>query len=101
FLETVTRLIPMYWMRAVGGALYITGLGIGVYNIIRTWQTRPAKYDEPDVSVPPMIRATKAIAKEQKILERATDAKVHWHRKWEGLPALFTVLVAVAVIVAS
>ena len=101
FLETVTRLIPMYWLRALGGAMYITGLGIGVYNIIRTWQTRPAKYDEPEVAVPPMIRAMKAAEKEKQILERATEKKVHWHRKWEGLPALFTVLVALAVIVAS
>ncbi|HEX7700105.1 MAG TPA: cytochrome-c oxidase, cbb3-type subunit II, partial [Kofleriaceae bacterium] len=101
FLETVTRLVPMYWLRAFGGGLYITGLGIGVYNIIRTWQTRPATYADPEISVPPMIRAAKQAAKEQRILERATEPGVHWHRKWEGMPALFTVLVALAVIVAS
>ncbi len=90
FLETVTRLVPMYWLRAFGGALYITGLGIGIYNIIRTWQTRPAVYADPAIEVPPMIRA---VAK--------TAHHGHWHRKWEGMPALFTVLVALAVIVAS
>ena len=26
FVETVTRLMPMYWMRALGGSLYIAGL---------------------------------------------------------------------------
>jgi len=97
FLETVTRLIPMYWLRAFGGALYITGLGIGIYNIVRTWQTRPATYAEPEISVPPMIRAVRAEQKEARVLE----PHVHWHRTWEGLPALFTVLVAAAVIVAS
>ncbi|MFT3695537.1 MAG: cytochrome-c oxidase, cbb3-type subunit I [Kofleriaceae bacterium] len=91
FLETVTRLVPMYWIRALGGSLYIVGLGIGVYNIIKTWQARPATYAEPDVQVPPMIRAAKAEAAK----------KGHWHRKWEGLPALFTVLVTLAVVVAS
>ena len=101
FLETVTRLVPMYWMRAFGGAMYISGLVVGIYNIYKTWQTRPATYEEPEITVPPMIRAAKQVAKEQRILERATTKRVHWHRRWEGLPALFTVLVALAVIVAS
>jgi len=93
FLETVTRLLPMYWVRALGGALYIAGVATGAYNIFKTWQARPAKYEEVDVAVPPMIRAVKEAPPK--------EALPHWHRKWEGLPALFTVLVAVAVIVAS
>jgi len=100
FLETVTRLLPMYWVRALGGTLYIAGVLVGSYNIYKTWQSRPKTYEEHDVVVPPMIRA-KAEATEAKVLERAAHAPVHWHRKWEGLPALFTVLTAVAVIVAS
>lgn len=36
FLETVTELMPMYWMRAIGGTLYLTGVIVLVYNIIRT-----------------------------------------------------------------
>ena len=36
FLETVTELMPMYWMRAVGGTLYLVGVIVLVYNIIRT-----------------------------------------------------------------
>ena len=102
FLETVTRLLPMYWVRALGGALYITGLGIGIFNVIKTWQTRPKQYEEIEVEVPPMIRAAaEAKAKEKSALSREAEAPAHWHRKWEGLPALFTVLTAVAVITAS
>jgi cytochrome c oxidase cbb3-type subunit I/II len=93
FLETVTRLVPMYWMRAFGGGLYITGLGIAIYNIIKTWQTRPAELVDPEIEVPPMVR--------KHILERAVEPKEHWHRKWEGLPLVFTVLVTLAVAVAS
>ena len=26
FLETVTEIMPMYWMRAIGGTLFITGM---------------------------------------------------------------------------
>ncbi|HRZ21899.1 MAG TPA: cytochrome-c oxidase, cbb3-type subunit I, partial [Bacteroidales bacterium] len=36
FLETVTQLIPMYAARAFGGLLYITGVIIGVYNLVKT-----------------------------------------------------------------
>jgi cytochrome c oxidase cbb3-type subunit I/II len=101
FLETVTRLLPMYWVRALGGSLYIAGLLVGAYNIYRTWKARPARYEEVEVAVPPMIRAAKAEARQQNILERAAEPPHHWHRRWEGLPALFTALTAVAVIVAS
>ena len=36
FLETVTELMPMYWMRAIGGTLYLVGVFVLVYNIIQT-----------------------------------------------------------------
>jgi cytochrome c oxidase cbb3-type subunit I/II len=101
FLQTVTRLVPMYWVRAFGGGLYITGLFIGAYNLFKTWQTRPAVYAEPDLDVPPRIRDAKLAAKQAKVLERAAEPRIHWHRRWEGMPALFTVLVIVAVLVAS
>jgi cytochrome c oxidase cbb3-type subunit I/II len=101
FLETVTRLVPMYWMRALGGSLYISGLFIGAYNIYRTWQTRPARYEDIEVTVPPMVREARAAEREKRALEKAVEAPVHWHRTWEGLPAFFTVMTAAAVIVAS
>ncbi len=36
FLETVTQLMPMYWMRAIGGTLYLIGVFVLVYNIVMT-----------------------------------------------------------------
>jgi cytochrome c oxidase cbb3-type subunit I/II len=36
FLETVTQIIPMYAMRAFGGAIYVVGAFIMVYNLWRT-----------------------------------------------------------------
>src|SRR5512139_2309112 len=41
FLETVTRLIPMYWVRALGGSLYIAGVVLMAYNMVKTWRARP------------------------------------------------------------
>jgi cytochrome c oxidase cbb3-type subunit I/II len=104
FLETVTRLVPMYWVRALGGSLYIAGVLLGAYNLYKTWQARPARYDDVEVAVPPMVRAVAVEAKPAGAaapLERAAEPPAHWHRRWEGLPTLFTTLTAVAVIVAS
>lgn len=36
FLETVTEILPMYWMRAIGGTLYITGFLLLAYNLLKT-----------------------------------------------------------------
>ena len=94
FVESVTRVMPMFWIRALGGSLYIAGLLIGAYNLFKTWQSRPAKYEEVEIEAPPMVR-------QKKILERVAEPKQHWHRKWEGWPAFFTVMTAGAVIVAS
>ena len=51
-----TRLIPMYWVRALGGALYIAGVVLlGASTCFMTWQARPATYDGADAPVPPMV----------------------------------------------
>ena len=36
FLETVVQILPMYWMRAIGGTLYIIGSVLMVINLIKT-----------------------------------------------------------------
>ncbi|MBK8923058.1 MAG: cytochrome-c oxidase, cbb3-type subunit I [Saprospirales bacterium] len=36
FLDTVTQIMPMYAMRALGGTLFFVGVCIGVYNLIKT-----------------------------------------------------------------
>lgn len=46
FLETVTQLIPMYWMRAIGGTLYLIGVLVLVYNIVMTVRKGAAVVDD-------------------------------------------------------
>ncbi|MCH4824465.1 cytochrome-c oxidase, cbb3-type subunit I [Gramella lutea] len=46
FLETVTQIIPMYWMRAIGGSLYILGAFVMLYNIVKTVRQGSAVEDE-------------------------------------------------------
>ena len=36
FLETVLQILPMYMWRAVGGAMYLTGVFMMVYNLVKT-----------------------------------------------------------------
>lgn len=36
FLETVTHIIPLYIVRSIGGLLYLVGVFIMVYNIVKT-----------------------------------------------------------------
>ncbi|HVH39061.1 MAG TPA: cytochrome-c oxidase, cbb3-type subunit I [Gemmatimonadaceae bacterium] len=102
FVETVVRLIPMYWVRVAGGSLYLAGMFIFGYNILRTWMARPAAYEVPVVSAPPLPAVyvdPHPVPVQPNIIAhfRAAD----WHRRWERLPLLFTVWVVIAVVVAS
>src|SRR5690606_15144184 len=46
FTEIVTKQIPFYWLRAVGGAMYVGGLLVMVYNVWRTIKASSPPMDE-------------------------------------------------------
>ena len=46
FLETVSQIMPMYWMRAIGGSLYLLGLVVMLYNIAATIKSGSKVEDE-------------------------------------------------------
>lgn len=46
FLETVNEIIPMYWMRAIGGSMYILGAIVMLYNVVRTVRSGSKVTDE-------------------------------------------------------
>ncbi|GMU81757.1 MAG: bifunctional cbb3-type cytochrome C oxidase subunit I/II [Planctomycetota bacterium] len=109
FIETVTRLIPFYWFRVVGGLLFIAGALLCAYNFFRTWAARPARYEEP-VHQAPALSATyvdpprpEPRVKNVTGWARGIDnwQQGWWHRRWERLPLRFTVWTAIAVLVAS
>jgi cytochrome c oxidase cbb3-type subunit I/II len=113
FVETTLRLIPMYWVRVVGGTLYLTGTALCGVNLLMTWRRRPSVYDEPVFEAPALNPGYVEPAPEATELERkkapvtatglAIDrfVKAAWHRRWEGLPLTFTVWVVIACVVAS
>jgi cytochrome c oxidase cbb3-type subunit I/II len=59
FLETVFEIMPMYWMRAIGGTLYITGMLILAYNIIVTIRTSKSNVEDELAEAPALERVSK------------------------------------------
>ena len=106
FVETVVKLLPMYWMRVVGGLMYFVGTLMFGWNIIMTWRHRPAAYDVPVIEAAPLTRVyvappATAIPAGPTVGVYGRFVGVAWHRKWERAPVLFTVLTLLAVVVAS
>jgi cytochrome c oxidase cbb3-type subunit I/II len=104
FVETTMKLMPMYWMRAVGGTLYIVGMVLFGWNILMTWRRRPAAYAEPVIQAAPLTREYQAGEAHGTPVPAGAWGRfvaLGWHRVWERLPVTFTVMTAVAVIVAS
>jgi cytochrome c oxidase cbb3-type subunit I/II len=102
FVETVMRLMPMYWVRVAGGTLYIVGMIIGIYNVFKTWASRPATYTVPVIQAAPLAPTytdDPHAPAGSGLWARFSNAA--WHRKWERMPLFFSVMTAVAVIVAS
>ena len=72
FLETVTQLVPMYKLRALGGALYLIGALSMVYNLVLTMKAGTLHADEP--------------AEAAKLEPLVTEPAGHWHRWIERRP---------------
>jgi cytochrome c oxidase cbb3-type subunit I/II len=102
FVETVLKLMPMYWMRVAGGSMYIVGMFIFAWNVVKTWQNRPKTYQVAVVEAAPL---SPTFVDPHPVIPAAglwaRFNQVQWHRAWERAPILFTVLTTVAVIVAS
>src|SRR5690606_20759313 len=46
FIETVVRIVPMYWVRAIGGTLVFISFLIMVYNLYKTAKSGSVRDDE-------------------------------------------------------
>ncbi|MDP1763023.1 MAG: cytochrome-c oxidase, cbb3-type subunit I [Sediminibacterium sp.] len=84
FLETVTHIIPMYVTRSIGGLLYLTGVLIMVYNIMKTVKSGSLVADE----------AAEAPALSKDI---QPHGKQYWHRWIERRPIQMLVISLVLV----
>ena len=84
FLDTVTKIIPFYVMRLVGGLLYFSGVIIMVWNLMKT------------ASQGTFIPNQEA---EAPALEKKKITGGHWHSALERRPVQFTLLALVAILI--
>lgn len=72
FLETVTQILPMYQLRAVGGSIYLAGVLLMAYNLLKT--VKSGKLIENElVSAPALVKS-------------GGHKGEHWHRWIERRP---------------
>lgn len=88
FVETAIRLVPLYYVRLTGGLLFLAGFVLQIYNLWRT------------IAAAPKTAALETAPAGNRIPTMNVLAEAG-HRSLEGLPAVFTTLVVVAVLVAS
>jgi len=112
FIETTQSIVPLWWLRVLGGLLYVAGVVMLCVNALMTWANRPAEYEVP---VHTAARLTKEYPddfppqsdfnRDVPMLDAARRlnvwSKMGWHRRWERLPVRFTVLTTLAVIIAT
>jgi len=78
FVETLDAIKPMYWMRLVGGSLYLVGMILMAYNLVRTALAGKAVDGEATV-----------------VVERAREVEPRWAEILTGKPVVLVTTVAV------
>jgi cytochrome c oxidase cbb3-type subunit I/II len=86
FLETTVQILPLHALRAVGGALYLSGAILMTYNLIKTAYAGSFLANEDAEAMP----LTKGYV--------STSGGWH-HRLLEHKPVLFTVLTLIAILI--
>ncbi|MCM2279720.1 MAG: cytochrome-c oxidase, cbb3-type subunit I [Oligoflexia bacterium] len=92
FVETVVRIVPLYWVRMVGGLLFLSGSVLMIYNLWLTIARAPKEAKEEVFAAP----ALHPLPVPALIAADRTP-----HRMLEGLPMVFTVLSVLAILVGS
>ncbi|MFN8438587.1 MAG: cytochrome-c oxidase, cbb3-type subunit I [Cytophagales bacterium] len=83
FLETSVQLKPFYALRSLGGVLFLAGVFIMIYNLVKTAQQGTFITDE----------AAEAPA----LVDAHISKDFHWHNVLERKPIMMTVLALVAI----
>lgn len=86
FLETVTALKNLYLLRAIGGALYLTGALMMVYNLVVT--VRKGSLEHEEEAEAPALETTYTKHKGE-----------HWHRWIERKPIQLTIFATIAILI--
>ncbi|WP_026751511.1 cytochrome-c oxidase, cbb3-type subunit I [Sediminibacterium sp. C3] len=84
FLETVTRIIPMYIVRGIGGTIYLTGAVLLVINLIKT--AKSGSFIAEETSEAPALSA-----------QPLPSGKAYWHSIIERRPVQMLVMSLIVV----
>jgi cytochrome c oxidase cbb3-type subunit I/II len=87
FLETVNEIIPMYWMRAIGGSLYIVGSLVMLYNVSKTIRSGSEVEDE--------LAEAAALTK---VSKKRTSGETY-HSWLERKPIQLTIFATIAILI--
>jgi cbb3-type cytochrome oxidase subunit 1 len=60
FMETVVQVRPMYWIRLIGGTMYLTGVLMMMTNDWMTIRSAPRQLPDPAFAVPRVETAVAA-----------------------------------------
>src|SRR5690606_21892451 len=90
FLETVLQLVPMYYLRGIGGVLYLAGVFLMIYNVVKTVKTGSLLANEEAQSAPLMPASKMAV-------EGHKDS--HWHRFIERRLVQMAVWATIAILI--
>ncbi|MBU0509119.1 cytochrome-c oxidase, cbb3-type subunit I [bacterium] len=86
FIETTQRILPFYHTRLLGGILYLGGLLLMVYNLIKT--CAGAKVPADETAQAPSLAVLKP---------EAPEPRTRWHHLLTGQPLAFSILALMAV----
>ncbi len=87
FLETVQEILPMYWLRAIGGSLYIIGAIVMVYVIVQTIR-QGEKVTDDLAEAAPLTKVSKYRTKGET-----------WHTWLERKPVKLTFYATIAILI--
>ena len=87
FLETVSEIMPMYWMRAIGGSLFIVGAFMMLYNVIQTARSGSRVTNEL-AEAAPLTKVTKK-----------RTSKEGYHTWLERRPIKLTIYATIAILI--
>ena len=85
FLETTLQIIPMHVLRSIGGAMYLVGVIVMAYNLVKTMAQGSFVANEPAEAL--------ALAPVQEHSEKG------WHRTLERKPIQFMVLSLIVILI--
>ena len=87
FLETTLQVIPMHIMRSIGGTMYLSGVFILAYNLIKTAAQGKLIANE-QAEAPALNRSASNQEKHS-----------HWHKVFERKPVTFMILTILMILI--